>query len=246
MKLTKAETRLHDEAVKLLTLDKLNDEQKEFVFTNWRPGAENNIGKGGIFFTPMGMAWDAACFHAGSGRIVDACAGIGVLAYNLTRYHTSQKREIVCIEINREFVEVGRKLVPEATWYHGNAFDIIPQLDIFDSAICNPPFGKIPSCSGRSENFKGAAHFAILELILQRTKQGAIVILPDNEHSQENKGNQAPALSQNYRKWTELYPEAFITPGPFDPHNEGWHGTNMKCQICNLDTPNVGRNPYLK
>lgn len=49
--------------------------------------------------------------------------------------------------MNPDYVEVGRKLVPEADWICGDALDpkLLGSLGRFDFAIANPPFGNIRS-----------------------------------------------------------------------------------------------------
>lgn len=79
-KLTKAQRKAHQEAETILTQDRLSDDDKDFVFENWHQGAEHNIGTAGAFFTPTGLAADFA-FDGGGRRVIDLCAGIGVLAY---------------------------------------------------------------------------------------------------------------------------------------------------------------------
>lgn len=270
MKLTKLETRLHDQAVELLDTSDLQTREVpcpqcggrtadnfcvhchwgrvaavDFILRHWRPGASNNVGKGGIFFTPESAARDAVAFHGGAGRVVDCCAGIGVLARWFVLHHQTQPSllDLTCVEINPEFVAIGRKLVPQARWNCGNVFDVLPSLDLFDSAISNPPFGNVPACKERSQHFPTEAHFAVMELLLRRCRQGAIMILPEQAHSQENYGRENTTAA--YRKFKRIYPEAHITPGPFDPISEGWQGTHIRCQICNLETPNTDKNPYL-
>ena len=229
MKLTKAETKLHDEAVQLAHKRRLSDDEIDFVFDNFHPGATANITKGGMFFTPRDMAWDAACFHQGHGRVVDACAGIGVLARSLI-LHQGGKVKMTCIEVNPHFVEVGKKLVPEAKWICGDIFTTMARLPLFTSGISNPPFGHLPG--NRSANFKSAFHFAVMELLLKHTELGAVMIIPAMENSQSDGGFWTP--SANYKKFKGLYPQADIEPGPFDTSSYKFREAAPKVSICDL------------
>ena len=90
-KLTKKQTMAHEQAVDILKKDVLTDDDKEFVFNNWHEAANHNNGANGAFFTPLDMAWDFALDVPGT-KIIDLCAGIGVLAYTaMCRLKHNQK-----------------------------------------------------------------------------------------------------------------------------------------------------------
>lgn len=84
-KLTKREIQLHDQAVCLLQKEHLSHEDKLFIFENFREDAEHINSKSGAFFTPFGLANDFTlqipCLYGKTIRIIDLCAGIGVLSY---------------------------------------------------------------------------------------------------------------------------------------------------------------------
>ena len=52
-------------------------------------------------------------------------------------------RQVTCVEINPDYVAVGRKLLPEATWICADAFSDLSHLGRFDWVVANPPFGSI-------------------------------------------------------------------------------------------------------
>lgn len=149
-KLTKAEAKQHAAAVERLQQDTLTHEDRLFVFRHWHEGAESVNGERGAFFTPVDLAFDFA-LELGFGysdqqhTAVDLCAGIGVLAYAaMCRNPTTS---VTCIELNPAYVEVGRKLVPEANWLCLDLADAeaIEALGRFDVAMSNPPFGSVRS-----------------------------------------------------------------------------------------------------
>lgn len=227
MKLTKQHTKLHDEACALINLSRdLTLDERDFVFENFRPGANHNIGKCGIFFTPPEMASTAALMHAGGGRIWDACAGIGVLARQMIDQDstTHDITEMVCLEINEEFCRIGRRLVPEARWVCGNIFDaeLVRSLGFFESAISNPPFGKVPVLNNYCRH-KAPAHLMVAEVLLRRCHQGGIMIIPETDHSREDTDRNP---GSNYLRFKNNFPDAMITPLPVDCRCFDFHGAN--------------------
>jgi hypothetical protein len=83
-KLTKAQRKAHAEAEAILTKDKITNDERDFVFHNWHEGATHENGGAGAFFTPFDLACDFALDGAGR-RVIDLCAGIGVLSYIIHR-----------------------------------------------------------------------------------------------------------------------------------------------------------------
>lgn len=151
MKLTKPELKLHEEAMRILTQPRLTDDEKEFVLDHYHPGATNNLTKAAIFFTPRALANTTAMFAASDGHILDACAGIGALAYH-AQFHGNPDR-ITCIEQNPEFVEIGRKIVPDAEWIRGDIFEQVKDRT-FTTGLSNPPFGNICTLGVKTANIR--------------------------------------------------------------------------------------------
>lgn len=183
-RLTRVQTAAHNEAVELLKKDVLTDDDKEFVFNNWYESANHDNGAGGAFFTPLDMAWDFEIDVPGM-KIIDLCAGIGVLAYAAVqrRKHNWDRRdlpfEMTCVEINPAYVEVGQKLVPEATWICGDATDpvLIASLGHFDCAMANPPFGNRVKSNHPALTYTGKKfEFRIIEIASRIADHGAFII----------------------------------------------------------------------
>lgn len=169
-KLSKIEARNHIKAVELLEKDLLTDDEKEFIFENWHEGATHINGVAGAFFTPLSLAWDAALEVGGESEkpwhVVDLCAGIGILAYAILRRYPDAK--VVCVEINPEYVEIGKRLVPEAEWYCMDVTDVcrLKALGGFHCAISNPPFGRVASFKGKgSPAYRGGeAEYKVIDV----------------------------------------------------------------------------------
>ena len=125
-KLTKRQSKLHDQAAELLKKDNITEDDAEFIFTNWHEGSCIDQTAAGAFFTPHGLAHDLT-IDIGGQRVIEFCAGIGVLAYHLYHYgygrYGDPKPEITCIERVHEFAEIGKKLLPQAHWICADVFD---------------------------------------------------------------------------------------------------------------------------
>lgn len=57
-KLTKAQAKLHEKAVKLLQCKELSEADTRFVFNHYREDANHINSTAGAFFTPYGLARD--------------------------------------------------------------------------------------------------------------------------------------------------------------------------------------------
>ena len=190
-KLTKAQRKAHAEAEAILTKDRLSEDEREFVFRNWHEGAEFINGAAGAFFTPFDLAGDFALDGAG-GRVVDLCAGIGILSYFIGERakYGGRATELTCIEINPKYCEVGRKLLPDARWINADVFDW-RKLDLgrFDIAIGNPPFGRVRR-SGNGPRYRGADfEFHIIDIAAELADHGAFIV-PQQSASFQYSGRQ--------------------------------------------------------
>jgi len=147
MKLTKPLIKAHEDALRLLEKDILTHDDKIFVINNWQEAAEHMNSKHGAFFTPFDLAreLDQCCMFSHS--IIDLCAGIGTLSFaaSIDNLYTKTPTNITCVEINKDYVEVGKKILPEAKWITGSILDeeLIKSLGTFKQSISNPPFGNV-------------------------------------------------------------------------------------------------------
>lgn len=183
-KLTKLQARNHQKALEILEQDILTDEDKEFVFNHYHEGAASMNGTAGAFFTSLDLAWDVALDLTGGSatdngaRMVDLCAGIGVLSYALLKREPNL--QITCIEINPDYVEAGKKLVPEADWYCMDVTDLdaLRKLGPFWGAISNPPFGTPPSFKDkRAPNYTGPlAEYKVLDIAAEVARYASFIL----------------------------------------------------------------------
>src|ERR1044072_699517 len=150
-KLTKAQAKAHQQACELLKKDVLSEDDKMFVLENWQESASHINTVPGAFFTPFDLARDFA-IEVCPGKIIDLCAGIGMLSFAVKSKHQWDKApiDLTCVEINPDYVAVGKKILPEARWMEASFFDVLSMdLGHFDVAISNPPFGRISRPEGK-------------------------------------------------------------------------------------------------
>ena len=195
-KLTKQQAKDHLEAEALLTKDTLNDDEREFIYRNWNEAAATLNTTIGAHFTPVELALDFAIDAWGHGRVLDICAGIGVLSQAM-RWRDAREgkiSELVCIEQNPEYVRIGRLLLPEARWIEADAFDL-PRLGLghFNSVVSNPPFGNSAKRSGNGPRYTGRAfELHLIDMVADHADHGAFLI-PQNSAPFEWRERRAPA-----------------------------------------------------
>lgn len=275
-KLSRARTKLHDEAMELINSDRpLNGDEIELCYKQYSPMAEHNIGKGGIFFTPPELAWNFYVMSAPKGRVIDLCAGIGVLSWALLlgemNYLATDSplrgdvTELVCIEQNQHFVDIGRRLLPQATWICGSVFDkeLVTSLGEFDSAISNPPYGNIPSKKeGSWLKVKGPAQWMVVELTLRLAYNGGCFILlrEDSDYDYRsrplNPASPVPSYVRGYglkdesnkKKYLEKhFPGVHMMPESIDTEMfiDQWEGAKPDVLIVDVCPEDVSwKRPY--
>src|SRR5687768_8572398 len=112
-KLTKPEWDAHYKACELVESDRqLTEDDKCFILDNWNPMATNNVAAAGAFFTPKEWAHALMQWSSPRGRVIDFCAGIGRLGFTAWQWRQDVITELVCVEINSDFVKVGRRVLP--------------------------------------------------------------------------------------------------------------------------------------
>lgn len=175
-KLTKAQSKAHQQAEELLKKDVLTLDEKIFVYENWNEAALHDNTRAGAHFTPMGLANDFKLEVPGP-RIIDICAGIGILAFCKYHFqHHERAPEITCVEINPDYVRVGKKLLPEANWICADIFEIWRDLPRFTTAISNPPFGSVKH-TGKAPRYTGAEfEYKIMDIAAHLAEYGAFIV----------------------------------------------------------------------
>lgn len=248
-KLTKQQAKLPAQACDMLATDKpLSLEDKEFVFINWREDANHVNSAAGAFFTPFGLAFDTVLEMQGP-RILDLCAGIGVLSFAFNtrfKYGCAREADITCVEINPDYVAVGQKLLPEATWITASVFDLPADLGRFDTVISNPPFGRVKA-DGRGPNYTGADfEYKVIDKAMDYSNYG-VFIIPQTSANFSYSGRQDYRDTQSekvqaFLKATglEMSPNCGIDTSSYD---EEWHGVKPRVEIVCVEGTRLSRRP---
>ena len=197
--LNKVQTSNHLKALSLLDKASLSDDEKQFVFKHYQASATHLHKKAGAFFTPLEMAWDFSLNLEDFVSVIDLCAGIGALAFQTLKRNSLDDFRLVCVEINEEYVEVGKKLVPEAEWYCLDVMDLpaLKQLGTFGAAMANPPFNSVQTLKDKSAiHYTGAhAEYKVIDVASQLAEWG-FFILPQTSAGFEYSG------AHHYRRVT--------------------------------------------
>lgn len=192
-KITKQQEKLHLESMELINSDKpLTQDEKWFIVKNYSPNATNLTTGTGTFFTPESIGFEFASFSDPQGDIVELCAGIGSLSFYIIErdqysghrpagWVSPEIKNLVCLEINPEYVTVGKRLIPEAEWITGSVFNetLIRSINRCDCVISNPPFGSILSNDSRDWikfNKKSCFDLSVVAVALELSDSGCFIL----------------------------------------------------------------------
>ncbi|MBF6540717.1 methyltransferase [Nocardia farcinica] len=242
-KMTKQQEKLHAEALALVDLDRdLTEDEKSFVLDNFQEMSTAANSTHGAFFTPAGLAQDFSVELTGLfGRFIDLGAGIGRLSHGCrNRWAGDPEREFVCVERNPDYVRVGRKILPEATWICGDILDV-PDMGLgwFDVAIGNPPFGAIK----RSKNAPGCTsrkfEYHVIAVAAQVADCG-VFIIPQMSAPFDYSGKPFYQDGTGGREYDKFVRETGIVLEPncgidTSSHQEDWHGVSPATEIVTVD-----------
>lgn len=241
MRISKSDTKLHLQAEALVESDKpLTLDQRLEVAENWNPMANHNVGWNAAFFTPMDLAREMMIEvpNREKFRVLDLCAGIGRLSLNVWMHHLQggglpEDIEIVCIELNPDFIRVGKRVLPEATWIRGDALQesTYNGLGRFDMVISNPPYG-LPS----SENWltKAPSQYMVAEAAMRVSNFG-LFLLSQGDCPFRYSGQQSFAQVKNsaYESFNRKTGVKFEMNCGIDTsaHRNAWAGTKQITEI---------------
>lgn len=236
-KLTKTEAALHRQACEFLTKEHLTREEAEFILEHWQESATAASVLDGAFFTPLPLARDLSIEVHGN-RVIDLCAGIGRLAWECRALWAEPQRELVCVERNPLYVEVGRKVLPQATWIQADIFDLPEDLGTFDCVIANPPFGATPR-TGAGPRYRGSRfEYHVIDVAADLARYGVFIVpapsapfrLSGVPHYREERGPEY----ERFEAETGIRLQANC--GIDTSHADGqWHGVSPRVEIVTVD-----------
>lgn len=235
-RLTKAEWKAHAEAEKVLAQDFLTDDEREFVLTHWQESANHVNSAASAFSTPISLALDVVLFAGVSGesrKVVDLCAGIGALGL-AAWWRSDCRAEVTCIEVNPAYVAVGRKLFPEARWICADINDLPAGLGHFDSAIANPPFGRMTRING--PRYRGVSDLSVVDIASDLADWGTF-ILPASSVPFQYSGRPMyrEQDSSAYRAFREATQIALSAESVDCAVYDGWHGIRPQIEMVSTD-----------
>lgn len=242
MKLSKAQIKLHEQAEEYLKKDVLTFDEKLFVLENWNESARHTNSSAGAFFTPVDLAKDFTLVIYENANIVDLCAGIGMLSFFAFHWKNCK---VTCIELNPDYVRVGKKILPEATWINDSITDIKSfNLGTFDQAISNPPFGKIKTgLTGYDRSYNGSEfEYITIDIASTIAKEGSF-ILPQMstpfKYSGQKHYNEIE-LSTKLKKFFKETGLEMELPIGIDTsvYLDSWKGVSPMCEVVDIDFSN--------
>ncbi|WP_165356646.1 methyltransferase [Sphingosinicella sp. BN140058] len=247
-KLTHAELKAHDRAMSLVASEKtLSSDDIIDVADGYHEGATHANSAHSAFFTPWDLAITFALEVPDGGRVLDLCAGIGVLSAAARVYHQHNGRhDFTLVELNPAYCEIARRLLPDATVICGSIFDPAVQAQLagerFDFAISNPPFGARNTASGTGPRYTGRKQeYAVMDLAADYARAGAFILPLASAPRRPTDERKAPLdfAYDAYQKFVdetgiEILPNLGIDTSFAD---NLWRGTKIKTEIalCDFD-----------
>lgn len=237
MKLTKQQSKLHQQALDLVHSDKvLTWEERKFILDHYFEAQGQLNALAGAFFTPYDLARDFSIEVGGGvldgGSIVDLCAGIGMLSFACEH----KRAEITCVEFCPEYVVVGKRVMPDARWIEGDVFNV--ELDRYTFAISNPPFGTIKGDHFRGKYTGSQFEYKVIERASTIAEHG-VFILPQMSAPFRYSGerNYRDEMTDKCRSFWEQTGIAMEPNCGIDTalYRSEWKGVNPICEIVCCD-----------
>lgn len=234
-RVTKKESQLHLKVMELVHSDRaLTEDDKEFIFNNYK---DDGIGATGAFFTPEMLAWDFILDAGCSDDCIELCAGIGRLSYY--QFIRNKPSHITCVELNPEYVLIGKRVLPQAEWITGDALQYTPDR-FYRVAYGNPPFGKINTSGAYTGRYTGSEfEYKIIDRAREYSSYG-VWIVPQGSAGFKYSGHTYYDRSIQSAKYTKFEKDTglILHPGvgiDTSIYRDQWNGTKVTCESVLVD-----------
>lgn len=234
-RVTKKESQLRLKVMELVHSDRqLTEDDKEYIFNNYRG---DGIGATGAFFTPEMLAWDFMLDAGCSDDCIELCAGIGRLSYY--QFIRNKPSHITCVELNPEYVLIGKRVLPQAEWITGDALQYTPDR-FYRVAYGNPPFGKINTSGAYTGRYTGSEfEYKIIDRAREYSSYG-VWIVPQGSAGFKYSGHTYYDRSIQSAKYTKFEKDTglILHPGvgiDTSIYRDQWNGTKVTCESVLVD-----------
>ncbi|MEF3499904.1 methyltransferase [Citrobacter freundii] len=234
-RVTKKESQLRLKVMELVHSDRqLTEDDKEFIFNNYRG---DGIGATGAFFTPEMLAWDFMLDAGCSDDCIELCAGIGRLSYY--QFIRNKPSHITCVELNPEYVLIGKRVLPQAEWITGDALQYTPDR-FYRVAYGNPPFGKINTSGAYTGRYTGSEfEYKIIDRAREYSSYG-VWIVPQGSAGFKYSGHTYYDRSIQSAKYIKFEKDTglILHPGvgiDTSIYRDQWNGTKVTCESVLVD-----------
>jgi 23S rRNA G2445 N2-methylase RlmL len=129
------------------------------------------------------------------------------MVYNyMNPFSDDRKRlEFTCVEINPAYIEVGKKIMPNARWIQADILDLPEGIGHFDCAFGNPPFGtQVGSKQSSPRLASGPFEYKVIDVASDIADDGVFVV-PQSSAPFQLSGRQSITFdkSRAYQKFEE-------------------------------------------
>lgn len=162
----------------------------------------------------------------------------GRLSY--CQYIRNKPKHITCIELNDQYVLIGKRLLPQAEWICTDALSYTPQRN-YKVAYGNPPFGKIKTSSSVSGRYTGSEfEYSIIDAASCYSSKG-VWLIPQTSAGFKYSGNTCYQRESTIN--SKLYKFTNETGFVMQPgvgvdtsiYRDQWNGTNILCESVIVD-----------
>ncbi len=233
-KLTKKETKYHQQSLDLIHSDKvLTLEECEFIFDNY---AGDAIGSTGAFFTPNMLSWDFSIDASSRESCLELCAGIGRLSFSI--YHRYHPKRIVCVELNPDYIAIGKRVLPQVEWICSDVFEYKTD-DKFSVVYGNPPFGNVKTTNSFFGAYTGSEfEYKVIEYGSNFSDYG-VWLMPQGSAGFVYSGARyyERRESNKYNKMNKDLGYCFESGCGVDTsiYKDEWRGTSIVCEVVTVE-----------